>query len=55
MTNKQLGKERYAYSKVKNRYVLPYAKDRVKDAFISWTYIMRPNVLNGPPNIQKSL
>ena len=24
MTNKQLGKERYAYSKVKNRYVLPY-------------------------------
>lgn len=54
LTNKQLGKRKYDYSRVVNRYNSPYTKKRVKDSFLKWTSVMRPNVLTGTSTIQRS-
>jgi len=55
LTNQQLNKPQFAYSKAVQRYsVSTYAKERVKNSFIKWTSLMRTNVLYGTQTIQKS-
>jgi hypothetical protein len=55
LTNQQLKKPQFAYSKAVQRYSSSsYAKERVKNSFIKWTALMRTNILYGTPTVQKS-
>ena len=53
-TNAQLGKPHYDYAKAQVRYTSYSSQSRVRESFIKWTAIMRPNITTGSLNVQRS-